>query len=485
MKEPGGNFTSKRKLSKQQQTELIANEDRFHNLIEMLPGMVVESDLDGNIAYINKKGLEILGYTAEEIKEKNIWELLARPCLGKDKNRLKKLFLKGIKYPQEYYLIRKDQSLLPIEIHCSPIKDSKGKLIGFQGILLDITSRKKYEDKIKHLCFHDKLTGLYNRAYFEEELERLNNSRLLPISVIMGDVNNLKVINDTFGHQHGDQLLIKIADILRSTFRKSDVISRFGGDEFSIILPNTSYEKGVEIINRVKKACQKNSTLNLFLTISLGIATKEYASQNINTVLRDAEAEMYRFKTLNKATIERDIFASLERALRQKDVETEEYRHDLIECALKFGKFLKLKKKELEDLKLLATICDIGKIAVSEEIILKKGWLSEGEWCEIRKHPEIGFRIAKSAPKIAHLADAILYHHEFWDGNGYPHGLKGEKIPFLSRIIHVITAYQAMTHKRPYREAMTREDAIQELRNGLGSQFDPELTVMFIDMLAD
>ena len=223
----------------------------------------------------------------------------------------------------------------------------------------------------------------------------------------------------------------------------------------------------------------------MFLTISLGIATKEYASQNINTVLRDAEAEMYRFKTLNKATIERDIFASLERALRQKDVETEEYRHDLIECALKFGKFLKLKKKELEDLKLLATICDIGKIAVSEEIILKKGWLSEGEWCEIRKHPEIRFRIAKSAPKIAHLADAILYHHEFWDGNGYPHGLKGEKIPFLSRIIHVITAYQAMTHKRPYREAMTREDAIQELRNGLGSQFDPELTVMFIDMLAD
>ena len=147
--------------------------------------------------------------------------------------------------------------MLPIEIHCSPIKDSKGKLIGFQGILLDITSRKKYEDKIKHLCFHDKLTGLYNRAYFEEELERLNNSRLLPISVIMGDVNNLKVINDTFGHQHGDQLLIKIADILRSTFRKSDVISRFGGDEFSIILPNTSYEKGVEIINRVKKPVKR------------------------------------------------------------------------------------------------------------------------------------------------------------------------------------------------------------------------------------
>lgn len=483
MGESGENSNSKRKLSEQQKTELSINEDRFRNLTEMLPVVVFESDLDGNITYINKKGLKVLYYTAEEIKEKNIWELLTRPCLSRDKNRIKKIFLKEINYPQEYYLVRKDQSLLSVEVHSSPLKDSKGKLIGFQGILLDITSRKKYEDKIKHLCFHDKLTGLYNRAYFEEELERLNHSRILPISIIMGDVNNLKVVNDTFGHQHGDQLLIKIANILRSAFRQSDVISRFGGDEFSIILPNTSYDKGVEIIKRVKKACQEKSTLTLFLSISLGIATKEHASQNINAVLRDAEAEMYRFKTLNKATIEKDIFTSLEKALRQRDVETEEYRHDLVECALKFGKFLKLKKKELEDLKLLATICDIGKIAVSEEIILKKGWLSEGEWCEIRKHPEIGFRIAKSAPKIAHLADAILYHHEFWDGNGYPHGLKGEKIPFLSRIIHIITAYQAMTHERPYREAMTKEGAIQELRDGLGSQFDPELTVLFIDML--
>lgn len=483
MKELEEETASNKKLTEKQPKKLSIKKDRFRNLIEMLPGVVFESDLDGYITYINKKGFNMLGYTAEEIKEKNIWELLTKPGLGKNKNRTKKLLLKEIKYPQEYYLIRKDQSLLPIEIHSSSIKDSDGKLVGFQGILLDITARKEYEDKIKYLSFHDKLTGLYNRAYFEEELERLNHSRRLPISIIVGDVNNLKMVNDTFGHQHGDQLLIKIANVLRSTFRKGDIISRFGGDEFSIILPSTSREKGVEIINRMKKVCQQHSTLTLPLSISLGIATKEHASQNINAVLREAEGEMYRFKTFNKMTIEKDMVASLEKAIQQKNLDNEEHRHSLIDCTLKFGKFLKFRKKKLEDLRLLATICDIGKIAVSEEIILKKGWLSEEEWSEIKKHPEIGFRIARSAPEIAYLAEAILYHHEFWDGNGYPLGIKGEKIPLFSRIIHIVAAYQAMIHERPYRKAMTEGEAIQELKKGQGSQFDPTLTDKFITMI--
>ena len=474
---------SNKKLTEKQPKNPNINEDRFHNLTEMLPGVVFESDLDGNIIYINKKGLEILGYTVEEIKKKTIYQLFTEPGQEISEKSIKKVLLKGMKYPQEYHMVRKDRSLLSVEIYSSTIKNSEGKIAGFQGILLDITSRKEYEDKIKYLSFHDKLTGLYNRAYFEEELERLNHSRRLPISIIVGDVNNLKMVNDAFGHQHGDQLLIKIANVLQSTVRKGDIISRFGGDEFSIILPGTSREKGVAIIDRMKKVCKRYSTLTLPLSISLGIATKEHASQNINAVLRDAEGEMYRFKTFHKMTIEKDMVASLEKALQQKNLDNEEYRHSLIGCALKFGKFLKLRNRKLENLRLLASICDIGKIAVGEKIILKKGWLSEAEWSEIKKHPEIGFRIARSAPEIAYLSEDILYHHEFWDGNGYPHGIKGEKIPFLSRIIHIVTAYQAMTHERPYRKAMTEEDAIQELKRGQGGQFDPDLTDKFITML--
>jgi len=156
---------------------------------------------------------------------------------------------------------------------------------------------------------------------------------------------------------------------------------------------------------------------------------------------------------------------------------------NFIDCAAQFGKILNLESKQMKDLKLLAMISDIGKIAISEEVILKKGWLSESEWDEVKKHPEIGFRIARSSPELSHIADEILYHHEFWNGKGYPNGLKREKIPLLSRIIHIVNAYQAMIHERPYRPALSKEAAIQELEKGKGSQFDPELVEKFIAMV--
>jgi len=474
------------KFQKENQKEIRKNEEKFRDLTEMLPEMVFEADRVGKITFMNQRGIEMLGYTRKEIlKEKNIWQLIIRSGHKKQKSDLEALFQKEMDYLQEYYLIGKDKVKIPVEIHGSLIKDNNGELTGFRGIVLDITERKEYEDKIKYLSFHDKLTDLYNRAYFEEELKRLNNKRNLPISIIIGDINNLKMINDTFGHQHGDQLLCKIASVLQSCFRKSDVISRWGGDEFSIILPHTTRERGIAIIHRMNQECQKRSTLTLPLSISMGIATKCDMSENINAVVREAESKMYRYKLIDKQAADSNIISSLEKALQERKYETKEYRKSFVDCALQFGKILRLEKKEFNELKLLAMICDVGKIAVSEVIIFKKGWLSEIEWEEIKKHPEIGYRIAKSSPELSTIAEAILYHHEFWDGNGYPQKIKGDDIPLLSRIIHIVNAYQAMIHERPYRQAMKKEDAIKELKKGQGSQFDPELTEKFIAMVTE
>ncbi len=466
--------------------EIKKSEEKFRDLTEMLPEMVFEVDKDCKFTFINKKGIEMLGYSREElINKQTICQLISYSEQKKVSPGTKQLFQEEKNYPQGYYLIGKDEVIIPIEIHGSAIKNNAGKVIGFRGIVLNTTEQKEYEDKIKYLSFHDKLTDLYNRAYFEEELKRLNHKRNLPISIIIGDVNNLKMINDTFGHQHGDRLLCKISRVLQSCFRKSDVISRWGGDEFSIILPHTSREKGITIINRISQECQKKSTLTLPLSISMGIATKTIMSENINAIVREAESKMYRYKLIDKQTSDSSIITSLERALQQRKYETKEYRKGFIDCAIKFGEVLQLEKRQLNDLKLLAMICDIGKIAVSEAIILKKGWLSEIEWEEIRKHPEVGFRIARSSPELTNIAEAILYHHEFWDGNGYPQKIKGKDIPLLSRIIHIVNAYQAMTHERPYRQAMKKEDAIQELKKFQGSQFDPELTDKFIEMVSE
>ena len=458
-------------------------EEIFLDLIKILPGMALETDLKGNIKFISKKGIEMLGYTVEELEEKTIWQLVALPGRPNNKNEIQKFLFKNDSPPQEYNLIKKDRSLLPVECYATAIKNEKGKTIGFHGILLDISSRKEYEEKIKYLSFHDKLTDLYNRAYFEEEIQKMDNIRNLPLSIIIGDVNNLKAINDTFGHQHGDQLLIRIAEVLKSCFRRSDVISRWGGDEFSIILPYTAKEKGIEIINRVKQECQRRSTLTLPLSISFGIATKEIDSENINAIVSEAESRMYRYKIFDRQASDSVLIVSMKKALQQKKYDTEEYRQNYIDCATKFGQALQLEKTELNKLILLSAICDIGKIAISEEIILKKGWLSGEEWEEIKRHPEIGFRIARTSPELSNVAEAILYHHEFWDGLGYPQGIKGEGIPMLSRIIHIVDAYQAMTNERPYRRAMSKEEAAEELRRRRGSQFDPHLTQKFIEMI--
>lgn len=459
-------------------------EEIFLDVTRNLPGIILETDIKGSITFINKKGIEMLGYTVEELEEKTIWQLVAIPGRPVDENEAQKFLFRSEDGSQEYNLIRKDQSFLPVECHSSAIKNEKGKTIGFQCLLLDITPRKEYEEKIKYLSFHDKLTGLYNRAYFEEELVKLDSNRNLPLSIVMGDVNNLKMINDTFGHQHGDHLLSRIAEVLKSCFRRSDVISRWGGDEFSAILPYTTRETGIGIINRIKKECQRRSTLTLPLSISFGIATKENSSENINAIVSEAESRMYRYKIFDRRASDSALIVSMKKALQQKKYDTEEYRQSYIDCATKFGETLKLEKTELNKLKLLSAICDIGKIAVSEDIILKKGWLSKEEWEEIKRHPEIGFRIARTSPELSNIANDILYHHEFWNGNGYPHKLKGEDIPLLSRIIHIVDAYQAMTNERPYRGAMSKEEAIEQLRIRRGSQFDPILTDKFINMVA-
>jgi len=207
--------------------ELKKSEEKFRDLTEMLPEMVFEIDKDCKFTFINKKGIEMLGYSREElINKKKICQSISHSKQKKDNISIKELFQEEKNYPQEYYLMGKDQAVIPVEIHGSAIKNHTGKVIGFRGIVLNTTERKEYEGKIKYLSFHDKLTDLYNRAYFEEELKRLNHKRNLPISIIIGDVNNLKMINDSFGHLYGDNLLRKIAGVLKSCFRKSDVISR-------------------------------------------------------------------------------------------------------------------------------------------------------------------------------------------------------------------------------------------------------------------
>ena len=459
-------------------------EEKYRSIFENAVEGIFQSTLDGRFIVANPACARILGYASAEdlivAHSAPDRRYFVRPERFLEFQR--QLEEKGVIREFEAEAYRKDGSVIWISANALGIRDPLGALIFYEGTIEEITERKRAEDQIRYLSFHDKLTDLYNRVYFEEELNRLDTERQLPISIVMGDVNGLKLVNDAFGHAAGDKLLVRVAQILRDCCRKEDVIARLGGDEFAIFLPRTGFKETSAIIDRIKIACQNASQDPVQLSIALGAVTKETPSQNIQEIQREAEERMYRSKLLESKSLRASIISSLRRTLFEKSHETEEHTNRLQRVALKIGRALDLSEGELNDLSLLSTLHDIGKIAIPEGIIVKPGELSTEEWDLVWKHPEIGYRIAAATPELVPIAEAILAHHEWWDGSGYPRGLKGKEIPLLSRIISIVDAFDVMTFGRPYKERISQQQALFELRKQAGIQFDPRLIDIFVRM---
>ena len=342
---------------------------------------------------------------------------------------------------------------------------------------------RKYENEIKYLSFHDYLTGIYNRAFLEEELHRLDTERQLPLTLVIGDVNGLKIINDAFGHEKGDELLIKVAKILKDSFRSEDIVARWGGDEFTIILPKINLKDTLKIISRINEKLKKESTKTLPLSVAFGLSTKEDSSQKIDELIKAAEDKMYMHKMMEQQSAHSAIISSLGKALEERDYETSEHVKRIKSLAIGLGTEINLSDETLDELALLAALHDIGKISIADSIIFKPRSLTQEEWKIIKRHPEVGYRIAESSIELLPIAKGILHHHEWWNGKGYPKGIKGENIPLISRVISIIDAYDAMTNDRPYRKALSTDEAIQELKRCAGSQFDPNLVAKFLKII--
>lgn len=356
----------------------------------------------------------------------------------------------------------------------------------FATVVSDITARWIAEEKIRYLSFHDALTQCFNRAFIEEELRRLSDSRDHSLGVVLCDVNGLKLTNDAFGHPKGDRLLQRFAWVLRETCRKEDLIGRWGGDEFIILLPRTPEKTVLDIVDRIREACRKIPPDPIPLSVSLGWAVKVVAEESADSVIALAEERMYRSKLAESRETRSSIISFLKYLMRDHALESEEHVGRLGTLGKMIGEALGLPENDLAELDRLAHLHDLGKVAISETILQKPNSLTSEEWDMVKKHPEVGYRIIQSSPELASIAEAVLTHHEHWDGTGYPQGLSGEEIPLLARIIAVVDAFEVMTSGRPpYKKPMTTNEGIAELIRCAGSQFDPRVVEVFVGLMGD
>jgi diguanylate cyclase (GGDEF)-like protein/PAS domain S-box-containing protein len=475
----GTDITKRKKVVE----DLKESEEKFSKAFHTSPYAISITRLkDGKIIETNDTYESIFGFTKEESGASSTIGLGLWLDI-KDRELLLSELKNGVEIKDREFRFRKKNGEIIICLLSSQIIHIKNKPF-ILTVINDITERKNYENKITYLSFHDYLTGAYNRRFLSEEIKRLDTIRQLPISIILGDLNNLKLINDTFGHNEGDRLLKETAELLKRICRSDDMLARWGGDEFVMLLPKTSIEVSEKIVQRIKKECKKLIFQKITLSISIGIATKLEISQDINEVIMQAESNMYKNKLVERESNSHSIISALEQALHEKSNETLEHTIRIKNYAIRLGKSIKLHSNQLDELSLLASLHDIGKVAISEKILLKEGKPTAQEWEIIKRHPDIGFNIAKASPQISHIAKYILACHENWDGSGYPQKLKGEEIPILSRIMFICDAYDVMTNKRSYKKAMSKNEAIEELKRCAGTQFDPVSVDKFIELFS-
>jgi diguanylate cyclase (GGDEF) domain len=347
---------------------------------------------------------------------------------------------------------------------------------------------KKVEQSEKenlYLSYFDVLTGLYNRRYYEMEVKRLDNEKSLPISVIIADINDLKMINDAFGHRLGDQLLQRAAEAILSCCGNKDIVARWGGDEFIILLPGRTLDETEETAERIVEACCSKCVDGVKLSMSLGWDTKVSADEKIEEILKNAEDRMYKHKLIQIKGLRGDLINTIIKTLYEKNPREERHSERVGEVAAKIGAAIGFSEMSADRLKVIGHLHDIGKIAIEDGILNKEGSLTEKEQEEIHRHPEVGYRILSAANEMLEMADCILAHHERWDGKGYPRGLAAEEIPIEARIIALADSYDAMSSERPYRKALNEDVILYEIKRNAGYQFDPVLARAFVEKVME
>ena len=427
----------------------------------------------------------ITGWTQKEALRKSIdkvYNIINEGTRDKVKNIITEVITSGQIHQEEIprLLIMKDGKEILIEATTALIVNDQNQSLGVVIVFRDYTKKWEQLNKMESQSFRDELTGLYNRRFYKEELERMDIIKNLPLSLIMGDVNGLKLMNDSFGHEYGDELLRIAAQAISEGCRTNDIAARLGGDEFIIVLPETNSNDAALVIERIKSIYKMKKVNGLEISISFGIGTKFDESEELNDIFIVAEKNMYQHKVHDSAKIKSKAIDIITKTLFKKSKREMTHSKNVSNLVEKLAEEMAFSLDHIKQMKLTAVMHNIGKIGISDKILNKEMKLDDNEYDEIKKHPEIGYRILGSANEFSGLSNYVLAHHERWDGKGYPRGLKGEEIPIQSRIIALAESYDAMTNEFTYKKVLSKDEAIEEIMRCSGTQFDPDLAKVFI-----
>ena len=457
----------------------------FEQLFENSPESIAIIDQHDIVIRVNPRFCEMFGYTDEAAEGHRLNDLIVPADLASEGIDTSSELITANKVVElETLRRRKDGSLIEVFILAYPIV-VMGRLAGAYAIYRDISERKEVERRLTFTSNHDLLTGVFNRRYFEQEMDRLEKIEKGTPGIIIADIDGLKLVNDTLGHAVGDRMLFLAGVILRENLPEEAVLCRIGGDEFAALLPAADEAMLAAACEQVTAAVgEANKGRREFaLSMSLGFGLKSAELASMKEVYREADSSMYREKLRRSSGTRSALIKTLTEALYARDFISEGQDGHLQELAARLAREAGLPEKAIGDLRLLAQFHDVGKVGVPVNILFRPTKLTAAEMRVMRRHSEVGYRIAVASPDFHHIADWILKHHEWWNGGGYPLGLKGEEIPLECRILLIADAYVAMTHDRPYRKAMSAEAALAEIAAGRGMMFDPVLVDKFIAMM--
>lgn len=429
-----------------------------------------------NQAYANFLGMkiqDIMFQTLEEVHSRNVANIFL------EKNKI--IFQEKEKLEYEVSLERADGHVRLLYVFQTPILNKKKEVDYIVCSAEDITEEKRQEEQVAFLTIHDQLTGLKNRRFFDDLMQKTNVEDVFPISFMMLDLNGLKLINDAFGHLEGDKAILQVASAIMAHKRAEDIAIRLSGDEFIVFFMKTDKKIAQNIGQHIQQTLEAQKETPFKISVSWGVGMTESKEDSILDIFKRAEDAMYKRKLLESSSMHNATIQVIMDALFDKSVIEQLHAESVKRISLLFGNILQLTSTQLKELELAAYMHDIGKTSLDVKLLHKEQPITENEIEILHKHPVIGYRILSSTNMHTNIARFILSHHEHFDGSGYPKGLQAEEIPLEARIIAIVEAYDMMSRTLPYRKALSKKEIINDLTKQKNKQFDGRLVDIFIE----